>query len=330
MKKFAMIKYSEVLKNKVDDYNTSFVIKPLERGFAHTLGNSLRRALLSSIPSVASFAIKIFGIEHEFQTIPGVEEDVVRLILNVKKIRFFYDPNLIQENEIIKIELNSSNGEIRAKDLIAPEGIKIVNKDLYIATANKKDALKFELFIISGRGFVSFEDNKNFVKTVSNKINSTLTSGALIAIDSNFSPIVNVSFEVRELNTASAIIEEELKINIITDKSITAIDAFVNASKILLAHFQILSNLDYLEPEEMFAKEVNSVDNQDNENTPINQLELSVRSYNSLKRAGYNTLEELKTITIKELGEIKNLGQKSKEEIIKKLAEYNITLEDGD
>lgn len=330
MQKFQILNYNEVIKKKISDYETSFIVQPLERGIANTLGNSIRRILLSSITGIAPFAVKIKGAQHEFQTLGGVKEDVVKLILNLKKMRFFYNRELFNDEDIIKVTLKSDKGKIYAKDCELPTGLEIVNPEEYIATLTKSGSIVLELFLTSGRGFNSFEENKDFIKTVANKIDSKIELGTLIAIDSDFSPVKSVSFDVVELNTSSAIIQEKLIISVKTDKSVDAKDAIAEASQILMAHFEIMSQVSNLDKQDIFMNQEEVRKKPISKVVPLTQLDLSVRSYNSLKRAGFNTLEEVSTLTIKELGEIRNLGKKSEEEIIAKLGEFGITLLEGE
>lgn len=330
MQKFQLLNYSEVTKRKINNYETSFTVQPLERGFANTLGNSIRRVLLSSISGVAPFAVKIQGAKHEFQTVAGIKDDVVQLILNLKKIHFFYNRELFKDDEIIKISLKSDKNNVYAKDLELPAGLEIVNPEELITTLPKNGEIKLELFLRAGRGYTSFEENKEFIKTVSNKINSKIELGVLIAMDSDFSPVQNVSFEIVELNTSSAIIQERLIINVKTNKSVDAKDAMAQGAQILKAHFDVIANVSNLDKQEVFVSQEEILTKPSRKTIMLSQLDLSVRSFNSLKRAGYNTLDDVLTLTIKELGEIRNLGKKSEEEILEKLEEFGVTLQEGE
>ncbi len=330
MEKFVKLQYNEVETKKISAFETSFAVKPLERGFGNTLGNVIRRTLLSSISGVAPFAVKIQGASHEFQTLTGVSEDVVQLILNIKTVRFVYNREIFKDGEVIKVSLTSPKGEVRAKDFTLPLGVEIVDPEHYIGTTSKAGALTFELFITSGRGFVSFDTNKEVIKQQSAKIESKLKSGTLIAIDSDYSPVKNVAYDSVELNTSSAIIQEKLTLNIKTDGSVEAKDAVAQAAHILMEHLQIISNVSNLEREDAFE----SLSEEDKKPAikplSIISLDLSVRSYNCLKRAGYETLDDLAKLTTRELKSIKNLGQKSVDEIIDKLSEHEIKLEEGE
>ncbi|MCK5945763.1 MAG: DNA-directed RNA polymerase subunit alpha [Mycoplasmataceae bacterium] len=330
MQKFKKLSYNEVETKKVSAFETSFSIKPLERGFGNTLGNVVRRTLLSSISGVAPFAIKIAGAAHEFQTITGVTEDVVQVILNSKTIRFVYNKEIFKDDEIIKVSLKGKKGQVFAKDLILPAGVEIVNPDHYIATTAKDGALEFELFLIAGRGFVGFDKNKDFILEVQAKIESKLKTGTIIAIDSDFSPVVKVSYESVEMNTSSAIIQERLTFNVTTDSSVEAKDAVAQAASILMAHLDVIANVSNLERDEIFAEKAAAAEKVSMTPISITSLDLSVRSYNCLKRAGYESIEDLSKLTKKDLKAINNLGAKSVEEIIEKLEENNVNLEGGE
>ena len=329
MKKFSILKYKEIKTKKVSKYETSFEISPLERGFANTFGNAIRRTMLSSLTSVAPIAVRIKGALHEFQTIPNVVEDIVNIIINLKEVKFVYKPEIFKDGEIIKLTLKSTKGKVTAEEFKLPLGVEIVNSDQHIATTSKEDALELELFIMSGRGFVSFEENKEFIKKYASKFSSKLAKSQFIAVDSDFSPIVKVSYASNELNSASTIIEEKLTINVKTNGTIKPKDAIAQAANIMIAHLEILSNASNLDKEDIFMDKA-EIDNAKKKNSPqlkIISLNLSARSYNCLRRAGFESVDELTKLSYEELIQIKNLGKKSIDEIIEKLADHNIVLE---
>ena len=330
MKKFTKLNYTEIETKKINEFETSFSIAPLERGFANTLGNAVRRILLSSISGVAPFAVKASGVDHEFQTIQGLKEDAVQLVLNLKKVRFVYNPEVFQDNEVIKVTLKAGVGEVKAKDLSLPAGVQIVDGSQYIATVAKTGKLELELFLISGRGFTSFEENKDIIKVIGNKMESTIKDGSIITMDSDFSPVVNVSYESVELNTSSATIQEKLTLNVKTDGSVEAKDAVAQASNILISHLELLSDVSNITREAIFQEVQIHQNEASSEDIQISSLELSVRSYNGLRRAGYTTLGQLSEISFDELANIQNLGKRSIEEIIAKLEENNIKLKGGE
>lgn len=330
MQKFNKLKYNEVEVMKKNEFESSFVLKPLERGFANTLGNALRRVMLSSITSVAPFAVKIEGADHEFQTLTGVSEDVVSLILNLKTLKFVYNSEVFQDGEVVKVSLKSPKGEVRAKDLTLPAGVQVVNPDHYIGTASKDGAIELEIFLISGRGFKSYEENKAVVKELTTQIESKIKKGSLIAIDSDFSPIDKVSYEAVELNSSSAIIQEKLTITVKTDGTVEAKDVIAQGAQILSAHLGMLADVSNLEKDDIFEEFLESDKKPSSQPVSITSLDLSVRSYNCLKRAQLETVEDLAKLTKRELKEIKNLGAKSVEEIITKLIEIEVILKDGE
>ena len=325
MEKFNKLNYAEVEMDKISDYETSFIVSPLERGFANTLGNAMRRVLLSSISGVAPFAVRIEDVDHEFQTIAGVTEDVVKLILNLKNVKLFYNKEVFTDEEVIKITLNAPSGEVRAKDFILPIGVEIVDPEQIIAHTSKKNALKLELFLKSGRGFIAFSENKENLKKWQNKIESDLKSGSIIAIDSNFSPVDRVSYESVELNTSAKNIEEKLVLNVKTDNSVKAKDVVAQGANILLSHLKILSDPENLN-EKVFEDQSKKEDVSAVKKQSIVTLDLSVRSYNCLKRSGIETLDQLADLSIDELKAIKNLGSKSMQEILDKLKQNDIVL----
>lgn len=329
MEKFIKLSYSEVKTKKVSDLETTFSVQPLERGFANTLGNAIRRVLISSTSGIAGFGVKISGVSHEFQTIKDVQEDVVQLILNLKEVKFIYDREQIKDDELLTIHLKAGKGEITAGDLELPAGIEVTDKAQYIATTSKAGALEFEIFVRPGRGFVSFEHNKEFVKTIQTQLNSKI-SGQVIAIDSDFSPIKRVSFETKELNSSSPTIQEELLLNVETNGSVDAKVAVSQAANILKSHLDIIANVSNLDAEEVFEETQKQEESSKSLSLTISSLDLSVRSYNSLKRAGYNKVADLSNLTLSELENIKNLGKKSVSEIIDKLEAHGITFTEGD
>ncbi|VEU59751.1 DNA-directed RNA polymerase subunit alpha [Mesomycoplasma neurolyticum] len=329
MQKLTRVFYKEEKDKKISDYKTSFVLEPLERGFANTIGIALRRTLLSSVTSIAPFAVRIEDVNHEFSSIDFVEEDVVRLLNNIKKVKFVFDSEIFKVNEPIKVFYDKEQeGDVTANDLTLPPGLKIVNGNQLIAKVKKIGVLKFEIYLLVGRGFVSFEENKKTISEFMPRLETKLKSGKFIAIDSDFSPVTNVNFEVVELNSASNIIQEKLEFNIQTDGTVVAKDAIAEAAKILMVHLKIVSeteNLDFNEQEYFIEKKVK-------EEVPkaklieITELNLTVRSLNALKRTGFKTLLDLEKIDEEELHNIKNLGKKSIQEILDKLKEHGIVL----
>ncbi|MCK5684978.1 DNA-directed RNA polymerase subunit alpha [bacterium] len=313
MEKFLKPTFSKQIYN--DDTNPNkavFSLKKLEKGFAQTLGNSLRRVLLSSIPSVAPFAIEIKNILFEFSPIENVEEDVVELILNLKKIVFSVDENIIKPDEILELTLSANEGEVFASQISSPAGVEIVNKDLVIAHSYKPRALEFKLYLSYSKGYKTFEENR---ETIRNDIGE---KPGIIPIDSIFSPIKNVSFKINEVNPGEEKTYEELLLSIETKGSITPDKAIAYASKILIEYLNAFSDMVVINMDEIFIEEEEPVEeeNESNLEVLIEELNLSVRSENSLKKEGIKSLNDLIDRPISSLKNINNLGEKSIQEII--------------
>lgn len=303
-----------------------FIIKPLERGFGNTLGNSLRRVLLSNIEGYSLFAIKVPGINHEFQAVKGVKEDLTQIILNLKKLIIKIDEEIFGEEEQKNtplekwptLKIDSNGGVIRAIDIETPMGFTIINKDMYIATVEQNAKFKMDLYAKTGRGFISFEENKERIDAINT-----------IAVDSNFSPVVRVAYSVKEIKTSKTNTSDELTLEIITNGSIKASNALSMSAKILKEHYQPIIDLN----EEMNEYKIMDSNRASMENVSslaisIDELELSVRSYNCLKRAGIQTIQQLTDKTKSEIEKIRNLGKKSFKEIIKKIQDRNMKLKD--
>lgn len=333
MKKYAKVYYNENTNKQISDFNTIFELKPLERGLGHTLGNALRRTALSSITSASVFAIKIAGIDHEFSVLDNVVEDVVTILNNLKKIRFRFNESLFEANPIQVVSFTGSKvGQLRAKDITSTGGLEIVNIDQHIADVSKQGALQFELFICAGKGFVDFETNKKKVAELEGQLHSTLQTGSILAVDSDFSPVISVNYEASEINSSNPIVEEKLVLSLKTDGTVFAKDAIAEAAKILIAHLQIVSNTENLDIKaEDFFEEIKFKETAPKKNSlDLSSLDLSVRSLNALHRAHYYKVSDIQELTREELENIKNLGKKSVQEIIEKLREHNIELKLGE
>ncbi len=313
MKKFLKPTFSKYIsKDDTNPNKATYSFKKLEGGFGQTLGNSLRRVLLSSIPSVAPFAIEIKNVLYEFSPIEEVREDAVHLILNIKNIIFSIDEEIIKPDEILELTLSSKKGEVRAGDISAPAGIEIANPDLVIAHSNKPRALEFKLYLTFSKGFRTFEQNREMVKKHLDD------KRGVIAIDSIFSPIKNVSFKVNEVNPGEEKVYEELLLEIETKGSMSPDKAITYASKILIEHYKAFADIVEVSIDEFFEEEIEEVVEEEDNNLEISieELNLSVRSENSLKREGIKTLNDLIDIPVSTLKSINNLGEKSIQEII--------------
>ena len=333
MAKFVKLKYNEIEYKKINEFNNSFIIQPLERGMANTLGNSLRRVLLSSIYGVAPFAIKIANIRHQYSAIPNTDVDVLTLIAKLSKIPFKYNENVFGEDTILKISFKSSKeGVVTYKDLVLPLGLEIVGDlSVPITTLSSKNALEFDLFIRVDYGYSDEEKNNLFIKDNKSSLDSKI-DGVLLACDSNFSPIRRVAYYVEELNSSSYYVQEKLELEIETNGTIEAKDALAQAAKVIIAHLNIIANVD-LNQEEIDAMFVDDIAKKTEDrfsSMTINELQLTVRSDNALKKAGITTVSQLKELTYSDLQNINSLGEKSVNEIVDKLKSHGIEIERGD
>jgi len=290
-----------------------FVLSNLNRGFATTLGNGIRRTLISSIVGAAVYAVQIEGIKHEFQSIAGVEEDVVKIILNLKKLIL-----KISDDEPVVLKLNAkTTGPVKASDLVCPVGVEILSPDLVIAHIAKGGNLEMAIHAQNGRGYATNDENKAFSTTI-----------GLIAIDSNYSPIRAVNFNVKEIHTTKLDMLEKLILQIDTDGSISAKKALEESAQILISYLLLLTDVEKLEEiETVISQEVVQPKNKSLEMT-LEELDFSQRSYNALRRAGYTRLGEIAQLTKQKIREIKNLGKKSIDEVEEKLHEKGLRFKD--
>ncbi len=282
-----------------------FVVSPLERGYGTTLGNSLRRILLSSLPGAAATSIKIEGVQHEFSTMPGVTEDVTELILNIKKLALKIHGDL---PKTVYIEAKGAQ-EITAGDIKRDDDIEIINPDLHIATLNEDANLYVEITLSKGRGYVSAEKNKQAMQPII----------GVIPVDSIYTPVTKVNYTVENTHIGQYTDREELAIELWTNGTIKPDEAVSLAAKIMndiLLLFVDLSD-DAKNTEIIVEKEENKKEKV--LEMTIEELDLSVRSYNCLKRAGINTVEDLTNKSEEDMMKVRNLGRKSLEEVINKL-----------
>lgn len=292
-----------------------FIAGPFERGYGTTLGNSLRRVLLSSLPGSAVSNIKIDGIVHEFSSIPGVKEDVIEIILNLKRLAIKNHTERFND----RIGYINATGirEIKASDIMLDSDLEIINKDLHIATLNSPDS-KFlmELTITCGRGYVNADKNKELSESI-----------GVIPIDSIYTPIERVNFTVENTRVGNITDYDKLIFEIWTKGTITATEALSSAARIMMDH---LDSFVYIVDDKQVVEEVEQdVPQMDNEKflkQPIEDLEFSVRSYNCLKRSGINTIEDLLNKTEEEMLKVRNLGKKSYDEVISRLNDLGLSL----
>ena len=292
-----------------------FVVEPLEIGYGTTLGNSLRRILLSSLPGVAVTAIKIAGIAHEFSTIPGVKEDVTEIVLNIKKIVAKLHTD---EPQTVTIEANEA-GDVTAGDINVTSDIEILNPDLHIATLSENATLSMELTFAHGRGYVSAERNK--------QANAAI---GVLPIDSIYTPVHKVNYYVENTRVGNMTDYDKLTIEIWTNKTISARDAVSYSAKILNDHLSLF--IDLSDDIGNTSTVVVKAEDQSNKvlQMTIEELDLSVRSFNCLKRAGINTVEDLISKTQEDMMKVRNLGHKSLEEVINKLDTMGLALASED
>ena len=292
-----------------------FVVEPLEGGFGITIGNSLRRVLLSSLPGAAVSVIKIRGVEHEFSTIPGVFEDVPQIILNIKELVINYDG----DEDVKVIVEKKGEGEIKASDLKAEVNLNIINPDHHIATLNEDADVYMELTIKKGRGYEPSELKKDESAEIS-----------IIPIDSNYTPVRKVNWKVESTRVGQRTDFDKLILEVSTDGSMAADEAVSLAAKILTEHLNLFVGLTE------HANEVNiMVEKEEDQKEKVlemtvEELDLSVRSFNCLKRANINTVDELMQKTQEEMMKVRNLGKKSLEEVENKLAELGLSLKKED
>lgn len=316
-----MIKFEKPIF-KVAEYVESknygkFEIEPLERGFGTTLGNALRRVMLSSLPGDAMTSVYIEGVLHEFQTIDGVVEDVTGIILNLKNVVI---KNHSNENKTLKLNV-SKEGVVTAADIEKDSDIEIINPEQEIATLVKGGKLAMEMTVSNGRGYVRAEANKKVLKDV--KLNT-------IAMDSNFSPIERVNYEVEGARVGQDDSYDKLTMEIWTNGSMKPEEAIALASRILIEHFDILTELNDIADETGLMKQ--NVDDTKSKalEMSIDELEFSVRAYNCLKRANINTLQDLTQKSENEMMKIRNLGKKSLKEVIDKVKEMGFSFRSED
>ncbi len=291
---------------EIDDANNyaKFVCEPLERGYGVTIGNSLRRILLSSLPGCAITSVKIDGVLHEFSTIPNVVEDVPELIVNLKNVRLKFDGN---EEKVLRIDFKGE-GEVTAADIKSDGTVEILNPDLHIATVSEGGNLSIEMTADRGRGYNSSEKNKKPNQDIS-----------VLPIDSIYTPVKKVNYQVENTRVGQTVDYDKLVIEVWTDGSLKAHEALSLAAKVMTGHLELFIDLSettkntqvMIEKEESKKEKVLEMS--------IEELELSVRSYNCLKRANISTVEDLISKSETEMMKVRNLGKKSFDEVTAKL-----------
>ncbi|MCL1839042.1 MAG: DNA-directed RNA polymerase subunit alpha [Propionibacteriaceae bacterium] len=310
-----LIAQRPVLSEKVEsDFRSSFVMEPLEPGFGYTLGNSLRRTLLSSIPGAAVTSIKIEGIQHEFSTMEGVTEDVTEIVLNLKQLVLVSE----EDEPVIMYLRKSGAGAVTAADITPPAGVEILNPELHIATLNETGSIEMELVVERGRGYVSSVQNKNPDAEIGR-----------IPIDSLYSPVLKVTYRVEATRVEQRTDFDRLVVDVETKPSIKPRDAVASAGKTLVELFGMARELN-LEAEGIEIGP-SSMDEQLAADLalPVEELKLTMRSYNCLKREGIHTVSELASRSEQDLLDIRNFGSKSIEEVKLRLHEMGLSLKDS-
>lgn len=312
----------EIEKPKIEcidsDENGSygkFIIEPLERGYGITLGNSLRRILLSSLPGAAVTSIKIDGVLHEFSTVPGVKEDVTEIILNLKCLALKITG---EAPKTIYIDARGA-GEVTAGDIRSEGDVEIINKDLHIATLNEDSRLYMEINIDKGRGYVSAEKNKQSNQPI-----------GIIPVDSIYTPVKRVNYSVEDTRVGQVTDFDKLTFEIWTNGTIEPDEALSLGAKVLIEHLKLFMTLtDHVSDVSIMVEKEDDKKEKILDMT-IEELDLSVRSYNCLKRAGINTVEELTLRTVEDMMKVRNLGKKSLEEVEQKLAALGLGLKQSE
>lgn len=300
---------------EITDNYGKFVLDPLERGFGTTLGNCLRRVLLSSLPGAAATSVKIDGVLHEFSTIPGVKEDVTEIILNIKELCV-----KVTSEEPVHVVIDA-HGEcdVTAGDIIHDSDVEIINPDLHIATLSEDANLYMDIVLERGKGYVSADRNKKPDMPI-----------GVIAVDSIFTPITKVNFRVEDTRVGQVTDYDKLTLEVWTSGSIRPDDAVSLAAKIMSEHLALFMNLSDAPADVELVGEEEEETQEKVLDMAIEELDLSVRSYNCLKRAGIKTVAELVERNEEEMMKVRNLGRKSLEEVQQKLAALNLSLREND
>lgn len=305
----------EIAEISEDKKYGRFVVQPLERGYGITLGNSLRRIMLSSIPGCAVSRIKIDGVLHEFTTVPGVKEDVTEIVTNIKSLAI-RNSSMDGTVKTARIEFKGE-GVVRASDIILDPDLEIMNPDQVIATVSgdREDPFEMELTIINGRGYVSADRNKSDDMGV-----------GVIAIDSIFTPVDRVNVQVENTRVEQITDYDKLTLDVHTNGTISPDEAVSLAAKVLFEHLQLFIDLSENACSIDFIQDKQESEDSKNLERSIDELELSVRSYNCLKRANINTVQELCAKSCEDMMKVRNLGRKSLEEVLAKLKEMGLSL----
>lgn len=305
----------ERVETRENEFYGRFVVEPLERGFGHTLGNALRRSLLSSLPGAAVTSVQIHGVQHEFSTIPGVKEDVTEIILNLKELSIRMHTDLVKQVEIIA----DGPGPITAADIRVDSEVEVVNPELHIATLSEGTKLHMTLTIERGFGYVSAERSKP----------AALPVIGVIPIDAIYTPLRKVNYSVEDTRVGNITDFDKLVLEVWTNGSVTPEEAIGMAAKILVSQLGIFARLTDAQVSRAEEEADSGLAGKAAEMT-IDELDLSVRAFNCLKRAGINTVAELVQKNQEDMMKVRNLGKKSLEEVEQKLALLGLALRSND
>lgn len=307
----------KVVEYVENNFYGKFVLEPLERGFGTTIGNALRRVMLSSLPGSAISNIKIEGVLHEFQKIDGIVEDVTEIVLNLKKLVL---KNFSSTEQTLHLKV-SKEGEVKASDIEKNSEVEIINPDLVIATLEKGGSLDMRMTVSNGKGYVDSKENAKLI--------GSLPAG-VITIDSLYSPIERINYEVEPARVGQNSHYDKLILNVWTNGAMNPEEAIALASRILIEHFEIITELNKISDVAglLVDKEEDPV--LKTLETPVEELDLSVRAYNCLKRAGLHSLSDLTSMTENEMMKIRNLGKKSLKEVMDKIKDMGLKFQDED
>jgi len=294
-----------------------FELEPLERGFGTTIGNALRRVMLSSLPGSAVSSVKVDGVLHEFQTLDGVYEDVMTIILNLKGVVF---KNYSNETKVVHLNVDKE-GEVTAGDITHDADIEIINKDKVLAHISNGGKLNMDITITNGRGYVTSEENKRLYG---------INKPGEIAVDSNYTPIEKIAYSREDARVGQNETYDKLILDVWTDGSIKPEEAVALASKILIEHFQILTDLSAIADVSGMMIEKTEDPKAKALETPIEDLDFSVRAYNCLKRDGIHTIQDLVNRSESDMMKIRNLGKKSLKEVLDKIRELGLVLREDE
>ncbi len=305
----------KVVEYVENNFYGKFELEPLEKGFGTTIGNALRRVMLSNLPGSAVTSIKIEGVMHEFQKIDGIVEDVTEIILNLKNLVV---KNYSESDKVLHLK-KDKEGVVTAKDIEKDADVEIVNEDLVIATISKGGSLDMELTVSNGRGYVDAKTNAKLLKK---------DEIGVIAIDSLYSPIERVSYEVEPARVGQSENYDKLILNVWTNGSIKPEEAIALASRILIEHFEVITKINKIADMTGLLADKEDDPITKTLETPIEELDLSVRAYNCLKRAAIHNLSDLTSMSETEMMKIRNLGKKSLKEVIDKIKDMGLKFRD--